>query len=310
VSCGPLESDRPRPSPQRSPIPYDEDLASLRQQEGGPVTSDHQDHDGIPLPTGPLEESGGGEVVDLRPTAGRARRPALPAAELAISSYGEVAARVQAAWSPTGSSKASGQPTPTASWPPRRKPARPGPPSTSPSPSPPAGPGWTTSPAQPPAPCWSSSAKEGSGPRCAASRPSPPPKASTQISSATNSDSASASRGWPPPAPAASWPPSRPSWPPTRRRWSSWTRCIWPRPGPAAPICTTWGPSSRPIQGVCQQAGCALLAVTHWNRTGDGRGADRISGARPPGPGSSAQSPSTTGAATRMEPAWSCLGWS
>jgi hypothetical protein len=32
------------------------------------------------------------------------------------------------------------------------------------------------------------------------------------------------------------------------------------------------------IQGVCQHAGCALLVVTHWNKTGDGRGADRISG--------------------------------
>jgi hypothetical protein len=35
------------------------------------------------------------------------------------------------------------------------------------------------------------------------------------------------------------------------------------------------------IQGVCQTAGCALLVVTHWNKTGDGRGADRISGAGP-----------------------------
>jgi hypothetical protein len=35
------------------------------------------------------------------------------------------------------------------------------------------------------------------------------------------------------------------------------------------------------IQGVCQQAGCALLLVTHWNKTGDGRGVDRISGAGP-----------------------------
>jgi hypothetical protein len=35
------------------------------------------------------------------------------------------------------------------------------------------------------------------------------------------------------------------------------------------------------IQGVCQQAGCALLVVTHWNKTGDGRGPDRISGAGP-----------------------------
>jgi hypothetical protein len=35
------------------------------------------------------------------------------------------------------------------------------------------------------------------------------------------------------------------------------------------------------IQGVCQQAGCALLVVTHWNKTGDGKGAARISGAGP-----------------------------
>jgi RecA-family ATPase len=63
------------------------------------VSGDHQDRDGIPLPTGPLEPAGG-EVVDLRPTAGRARRPALPATELAISSYGEVAARVAAAGEP------------------------------------------------------------------------------------------------------------------------------------------------------------------------------------------------------------------
>jgi AAA domain-containing protein len=35
------------------------------------------------------------------------------------------------------------------------------------------------------------------------------------------------------------------------------------------------------IQGVCQQAGCALLVVTHWNKTGDGKGADRISGVGP-----------------------------
>jgi RecA-family ATPase len=31
------------------------------------------------------------------------------------------------------------------------------------------------------------------------------------------------------------------------------------------------------IQGICQAAGCALLVVTHWNKTGDGR----ISGGRP-----------------------------
>jgi AAA domain len=64
------------------------------------VSSDHLDRDGIPPPTGPLEEASGGEVVDLRPASGRGRRPALPAAELTISSYREVAARVAAAGEP------------------------------------------------------------------------------------------------------------------------------------------------------------------------------------------------------------------
>jgi hypothetical protein len=35
------------------------------------------------------------------------------------------------------------------------------------------------------------------------------------------------------------------------------------------------------IQGVCQAAGCALMVVTHWKKTGDGKGAERISGAGP-----------------------------
>jgi hypothetical protein len=64
------------------------------------VSRDHLDRDGIPLPTGPLEDASGGEVVDLRPPASRARRPALPAAELPISTYGEVVARVAAAGEP------------------------------------------------------------------------------------------------------------------------------------------------------------------------------------------------------------------
>jgi AAA domain len=52
------------------------------------MSSDHLDRDGIPLPTGPLEEASGGEVVDLRPPAGRARHPALPAADLAVAPTG------------------------------------------------------------------------------------------------------------------------------------------------------------------------------------------------------------------------------
>jgi hypothetical protein len=35
------------------------------------------------------------------------------------------------------------------------------------------------------------------------------------------------------------------------------------------------------IQGVCQQARAALVVVTHWNKTGEGRGAKRISGVGP-----------------------------
>src|SRR5215212_8718506 len=64
------------------------------------MTGDRLDRDGIPLPTDPLEAASGGEVIDLRPTAARAPRPALSAAELAISTYGEVAARVAAAGEP------------------------------------------------------------------------------------------------------------------------------------------------------------------------------------------------------------------
>jgi hypothetical protein len=63
------------------------------------MTSDHLDHDHIPPPDGPLEEPAG-EVVTLRPTAGWARRPTLPAGDLAVSSFGEVAARVAAAGEP------------------------------------------------------------------------------------------------------------------------------------------------------------------------------------------------------------------
>jgi AAA domain len=65
------------------------------------MSGDRQDRDGIPLPSGPLEEAPGGEVVDLRlRPASRARRPPAPPVELAISSYGEVAARVAATGEP------------------------------------------------------------------------------------------------------------------------------------------------------------------------------------------------------------------
>jgi AAA domain-containing protein len=63
------------------------------------VTSDHLDREGILQPNGPLEPTSG-EVVDLRPNAARARRPGPPTAELTVSSFGEVAARVAAAGEP------------------------------------------------------------------------------------------------------------------------------------------------------------------------------------------------------------------
>ena len=63
------------------------------------MTSDHHDRDGIPPPDEPLEEPAG-EVVTLRPSAGRARRPPAPVADLAVCSFGEVAARVAAAGEP------------------------------------------------------------------------------------------------------------------------------------------------------------------------------------------------------------------
>jgi hypothetical protein len=65
------------------------------------VTSDRVDRDGVPLPDGPLEEPAGGDIVTLHRGGGRARRPPTPpAAELAVCSYGEVAARVAATGEP------------------------------------------------------------------------------------------------------------------------------------------------------------------------------------------------------------------
>jgi len=64
------------------------------------VSGDRLDRDGIPLPDAPLEEPAGGEVVDLRPGSGRARRPVPGPAELQVCSFGEVAARVAAAGEP------------------------------------------------------------------------------------------------------------------------------------------------------------------------------------------------------------------
>jgi hypothetical protein len=66
------------------------------------VTSDHLDDDGVPLPDAPLEEPAGGDVLTLHRSGGRTRRPpaAPAAAELEVCSFGEVAARVAAAGEP------------------------------------------------------------------------------------------------------------------------------------------------------------------------------------------------------------------
>jgi hypothetical protein len=64
------------------------------------MTSDHLDRDGIPLPTGPLEEASGGAGRRPPPGYWPGPPPNPAAAELSISSYGEVAARVAAAGEP------------------------------------------------------------------------------------------------------------------------------------------------------------------------------------------------------------------
>jgi hypothetical protein len=54
------------------------------------------------------------------------------------------------------------------------------------------------------------------------------------------------------------------------------------------------------IQGVCQQAEAALVVVTHWNKTGEGRGAKRISGV---GPGAWGRVLASAGVANRTSSA-------
>ena len=242
---------------------------------------DHLDRDGIPLPTGPLEEASGGEVVDLRPTPGRARRPALPATELAISSYGEVAARVAAGrGSPAGSSKASGRPMPTGSWPPRRRPARPGPPSTWPSRSPPGGPGSTTSPAPAPGRSWSSWARGRAGHRA--------PHRGHRHRQGVDPDQLADRLRLCFRVPRLAAPGAGGELAAIQAELAEHPAALvvldplyLAAAGASGSNLYDMGAVLQAIQGVCQHAGCALLVVTHWNKTGDGRGADRISGAGP-----------------------------
>jgi hypothetical protein len=245
------------------------------------VTGDHLDRDGIPLPTGPLEDTAGGEVVDLRPPASRWARPgAPPAAELAISFYGEVAARVAAAGEPR----------------------------------------WLIQGLWPADAYGVLAAQEKAGKTWAAldlavsiatgqpwldhfACPSPGPvlvflgeggeRATVRIEAIATAKDVD-------PEQLAN----------RLRLCFRVPRLAAPGAGgelaaiqaelathPAALVVLDplylaaagasgsnlydMGAVLQAIQGVCQDAGCALLVVTHWNKTGDGRGADRISGAGP-----------------------------
>jgi hypothetical protein len=245
------------------------------------VSGDHRDRDGIPLPTGPLEEASGGEVVDLRPTAGRARRPTLPAAELAISPYGEVAARVQAAGEPR----------------------------------------WLIQSLWPADAYGVLAAQEKAGKTWAAldlavsvacgrpwlghfACPTPGPVLvflgeGGERATVRRIEAIATTKGIDPDQLAD-----------RLRLCFRVPRLAAPGAGgelaaiqaeledhPAALVVLDplylaaagasganlydMGAVLQAIQGVCQAAGCALLVVTHWNKTGDGRGADRISGAGP-----------------------------
>jgi hypothetical protein len=245
------------------------------------MTSDHLDRDGIPLPTGPLEEASGGEVVDLRPAAGRARRPVFPAAELAVSSYREVAARVAAAGEPR----------------------------------------WLIQGIWPADAYGVLAAQEKAGKTWAAldlavsvatgqpwldhfACPSPGPVLvflgeGGERATVRRIEAIATAKGIDPdqladPLPLCFRVP-RLAAPGAGGELAAIQAELDSHPaalvvldplylaaaGASGSNLYDMGAVLQAIQGVCQQAGCALLVVTHWNKTGDGRGADRISGAGP-----------------------------
>jgi AAA domain len=215
------------------------------------MSSDRQDRDGVPLPTGPLEEPAVGEVVSLRPSA----RRVLPAAELAVSSFGEVAARVAAAgeprwliqglWPADAYGVLAAQEKAGKTWA-----------ALDLAVSVAIGLPWLDHFACPtPGPVLVFLGEGGERATVRRIEASPPVNASPSTSWPTSCGSASACPGWPPLAPAGSLPPSRPSSKPTRPPWSSLTRCTWPRPGPADRTCTTWARSSRLFKGSARQPG-------------------------------------------------------
>jgi hypothetical protein len=245
------------------------------------VSGDHLDRDGIPLPTGPLEEAAGGEVVDLHPTAGRARRPTLPAAELAISSYGEVAARVAAAgesrwliqglWPADAYGVLAAQEKAGKTWAALdlAVSVATGRPWLDHFPCPNPGPvlvflgeggeratvrrieAIAASKAVPLEPLADRLRLCFRVPRLAA------PGAGSELAAIQ--------------AELAAHPAALVVLDPLYLAAA----------GASGSNLYDMGAVLQAIQGVCQYAGCALLVVTHWNKTGDGRGADRISGAGP-----------------------------
>jgi hypothetical protein len=244
------------------------------------VSGDHLDRDGIPLPTGPLEEASGGEVVDLRP-AGRARRPVLPAAELAISSYREVAARVAAAGEPR----------------------------------------WLVQGLWPADAYGVLAAQEKAGKTWAAldlavsvatgqpwldhfNCPTPGPVLvflgeGGERATVRRIEAIATSKGVDPDqladqlrlcfrVPRLAAPGAGSELAAIQAELAAHPAALvvldplyLAAAGASGSSLYDMGAVLQAIQGVCQQAGCALLVVTHWNKTGDGRGADRISGAGP-----------------------------
>jgi AAA domain len=246
------------------------------------VSGDHLDHDGIPLPTGPLEEASGGEVVDLRPASGgRTRRPTLPTAELAISSYREVAARVAAAGEPR----------------------------------------WLIQGLWPADAYGVLAAQEKAGKTWAAldlavsatsgqpwldhfACPNPGPVLvflgeGGERATVRRIEAIATSKGVDPEqladqlrlcfrVPRLAAPGAGAELAAIQAELAAHPAALvvldplyLAAAGASGSNLYDMGAVLQAIQGVCQAAGCALLVVTHWNKTGDGRGADRISGAGP-----------------------------
>jgi AAA domain len=245
------------------------------------MTGDHLDRDGIPLPTGPLEEASGGEVVDLRPTAAQARRPPVPATELAVSSFGEVAARVAAAGEPR----------------------------------------WLIQGLWPADAYGVLAAQEKAGKTWAAldlavsvatgqpwldhfACPTPGPVLlflgeGGERATVRRIEAIATAKGVDPSQLAdrlrLCFRVPRLAAPGAGSELAAIQAELEAHPavllvldplylaaaGASGANLYDMGAVLQAIQGVCQQAGCALLVVTHWNKTGDGRGADRISGAGP-----------------------------